>query len=160
MSNLTIGIPRGVTMCLSKAGLAIGSTPEEIAIAAPNGAGVDFCIDGIAYHYADDASVANVPASTLDTQAADTTCIWLVQINAAGTVSMVKGDDVLNTDLDDGRAALHWPEPSADNCPIGAVKVKTVGTAFIPDTDAFDESWVTDTYYDFVGGMPARPLEP
>jgi len=156
--NDTLELPRGFTGCLSKAGLAIGSTPEEIATAAPNGAGLDFAINGIAYHYADDASVASVPAATLATQAADTTCLWLVQINAAGTVSMVKGDEVLNTELDAGKAVVHWPKPSANNCPIGAVKVKTVGTAFIPDTDSFAETWVTDTYYDFAGGMPTAPL--
>ena len=104
------------------------------------------------------AATLDVPASTLDTQAADTTCLWLVQITAAGVVSMKKGVEELNTDLAAGKRVLHWPEPDADNCPVGAVKVKTVGTAFVPDTDSFAETWVTDTYYDFIGGMPVEPL--
>jgi len=158
--NSTLAIPRGFTGCLTFVGLGIGSTPEELSLASTVGTGFDYAIDGICYHGDDDASTASIPAVTLDTQAADTTCLWLVQINAGGTVSMVKGTDVLNTDIDNGRVALDWPEPDADNCPIGAVKVKTVGTAFIPDTDSFAESWVTDVYYNFAGGMPSRPLVP
>ena len=38
---------RGGTFCLSNAGLAIGSTASQIAIAAPNGAGVDYCSIGL-----------------------------------------------------------------------------------------------------------------
>jgi hypothetical protein len=157
--NQTQGIPRGFTGCLSKAGLGIGSTPEEISTAAPNGAGFDYAIDGIAYHYADDASVASVPEVTLATQAADTTCLYLVQADTLGALSMVKGVEESNDDLSAGTRVLHWPEPTAGKCPIGAVKIKTVGTAFVPDVDSLAEAWVTDTYYDFLMGMPTAPLE-
>ena len=53
---------RGGTFCLSNAGLAIGSTASQIAIAAPNGAGVDYCIKGISYYKADAATAAKTGA--------------------------------------------------------------------------------------------------
>jgi len=148
---------RGFTGALSSAGLAIGSTPSEVAIAAPNGAGVDFAIDGLAYHYADDASVASVPGD-IGTIEDGNTAIILIQVNAAGTVSAVLGDAVDNDDLANGKVALHWPRPSADNCPIGAVKVKCDGADFICGTTSFAAAGITDTYYNFAGGMPHEPL--
>jgi hypothetical protein len=150
--------PRGFTGALSSAGLGIGSTADEISIAAPNGAGVDYAIKGIAYHLADDASVAGVPAALAE-QAADTTCLYLVQVDSAGTVSMVKGTEVDNDDLTAETAVLHWPRPSSDaQCPIGAVKVKTVAVTFTAGTTNFSAAGVTDTYYNFAGGMPHVPL--
>src|SRR3990167_9892889 len=104
----------GPTMCLSRAGLGIGSTAKELSIAAPNGAGVDFAIDGYAYHLPDDASTASVPAA-LPIQAADTTCLYLVSVDADLAVSVTKGTEVPNAELTVdsviGRSVLHWPEP-------------------------------------------------
>ena len=93
---------RGGTFCLSNAGLAIGSTASQIAIAAPNGAGVDYCIKGRSYHKADAATAAITAA---DTQAVLTTCLYVICLNAAGTVSSVKGREVLNADLAAGTAS-------------------------------------------------------
>lgn len=145
----------GFTGCLSKAGVGIGSTADEISIAAPNGAGVDFCIDGIAYHLADDASVAGVPGA-LGTQAADTKCLYLVQVDADGTVTMKKGTEVLTTDVTNG-VALHWPDPDDGNCPIGGVEVETVAVTFTVGTTNFSAAGITDTYFDFAMGMPLAP---
>lgn len=145
----------GFTGALGKAGLGIGSTPAELKIAAPNGAGLDFAIDGIAYHAADDATVA---MSAHSVQAADTTCLYLVQLDSVGALTTKKGDEVLNTDLVAGNKVLHWPKPDAGKCPIGAVKVKTVAVTFTAATTDLDASGVTDTYYDFGAGLPHEPL--
>ena len=59
---------RGGTFCLSNAGLAIGSTASQIAIAAPNGAGVDYCIKGISYYKV--VSTDCVPAAVIAAVAA------------------------------------------------------------------------------------------
>ena len=153
--NPTLAIPRGVTACFASAGLTIAATADRIKIAAPNGAGIDFAIDGLGYHKADTDNI-DVSAAA---QAALTTCLYLVQIDSSGTVSLVKGTEVLNADLSAGKTVLHWPEPDDGKCPIGAVKVKcenaatfTFGTTDLSATD------VTDTYYNFVGGMPQAPL--
>ena len=62
----------GFTGSLSSAGLGIGSTPAELSIAAPNGAGVDYAIGGYAYHLADDGTVA---MSAMSVQAVSTSCL-------------------------------------------------------------------------------------
>lgn len=146
---------KGGTFCLSKAGLAIGSTKSQVAIAAPNGAGIDYCINGLMYHKGDAASSAITAATA---QPVLTTCIYLIQLDTSGTVSSVKGDDVLNADLVAGTKVLQWPKPTDGKCAIGAVKVKVEGTAtFTAGTTLFDATNVTATYYDFFA-VPTAPL--
>lgn len=146
---------KGGNFCLSKAGLGIGSTATQVAIAAPNGAGVDYCIQGIAYHKADAASVAITAAAA---QPVLTTCLYLVCLDAAGTLSTVKGENVLNADLTAGTKVLQWPVPTAGTCPIGCVKVKCENAAtFTAGTTELSASDVTDTYYDLFS-IPAAPL--
>ena len=153
MNNLSNGA-KGGTFCFSKAGLAIGSTHAEIAIAAPNGAGVDFSIDGILYHLADDATVAITAAAV---QAVLTTCLYLVQLNSSGTLSTVKGTEVTTLALAAGNAVLKIPEPTANNCPIGFLKVVCASTAtFTAATTDLDASDVTTTYQDIMT-LPPQP---
>jgi hypothetical protein len=154
MLNMTNGV-RGGTMCLSKAGLAEGTNANTIKTAAPNGAGIDFVIDGIAYHLADGDNIA---MTALDAQAALTTCLYLVTVNAAGTVAMVKGDEVLTASLSGGDAVLRWPEPAAGYCPIGAIKIATAAaTTFTSGTTDLSATGITDTYYDLMT-IPPQPL--
>lgn len=146
---------RGATACFSKAGLAEGTNAATIKTAAPNGAGTDYAIDGLAYEKAD---TDNIAMTALAVQAADTKCLYLVQIDSAGTVSLVKGDEVLTTDLTNGTKVLQWPRPAAAKCPIGAIKVATVAVTFTSGTTDLSAAGITATYYDFAGGMPAAPL--
>lgn len=151
------GLERGFTGCLTFVGLGIGSTAAELSLASTVGTGFDYAIDGVCYHGDDDASTASIPAA-LAVQAADTTCLYLVEVDTSGVVSVKKGDEVLNADLVAGKTVLHWPQPTDGKCPIGAVKVKTVAVTFTGGTTGFDASGVTDTYYNFAGGMPTAPL--
>ena len=112
-------LARGGTICLSKAGLAIGTTASKAQIlTSPVGKGVDYAIKGLLYHKddADDAILFTGLA-----QADLTTCLYLVCLDKDGTVSVVQGTAVLSADLCAGNAVLHWPEPAALNCPIGAI---------------------------------------
>ena len=153
MENFSNGT-KGGTLCLSKAGLAIGSTAAQLSIAAPNGAGIDFAIDGILYHLADAATVAITAATT---QAVLTTCLYLVQLNAAGTLSTVKGTEVTSAALAAGEAVLKIPQQTALNCPIGMFKVVLASTAtFTAATTDLDASNVTTTYQD-VMALPPQP---
>ena len=141
---------RGGTFCLSKAGLAVNaSTKTNIVIAAPNGAGVDYCIGGALYHKADTASIA---LGAQPTQAANTTCLYLVCLDAAGTVSVVKGKDVAN-----GSGVIHYPAVPAGNCAIGSIKVKTVAVTFTGGTTGLDATGVTATFTDLFA-VPTAPL--
>ena len=145
----------GQTGCFAKAGLGIGSTPAELSIAAPNGAGVDFAIDGIGYHLADDGTVA---MTAMAVQAVSTTCLYLVMLDSAGVLSTKKGNEVLTADLGVVGGALQWPEPDADKCAIGGFKVTTNGsTTFTGATTNLDAAGITDVYYDFLGGIPLAP---
>lgn len=147
---------RGAIACFSSAGLAEGTNAATIKIAAPNGAGIDFAIDGLGYHKAD---TDNIAVTAHDQQAALTTCLYLVQIDDAGTVSTKKGDEVLTDDLTAGTKVLQWPRPDADNCPIGGYKVVCAsGTTFTNGTTDLGATGITDSYYNFVGGMPHKPL--
>lgn len=146
----------GKTACYSSAGLAEGTNSATIKTAAPNGAGIDFAIDGLAYHKAD---TDNIAMTALAAQAALTKCLYLVQINSSGTVSLKKGTEVLTADLTAGTKVLHWPEPDDDNCPIGAVKVQCANAAtFTSGTTDLSATDVTATFYNFCGGMPLAPL--
>jgi hypothetical protein len=151
----------GFTGSMTKAGIVIGDGAKTgVALAAPNGAGTDYGIDGFAYHKADAAT--NIPLTAVTTaQAADTTCAYLIQINAAGTVSSVKGDEVLNTLVGTatawGQQAVQIPGHAEDQCPLGAIIVTTTGVTFTPGTTALDAANVETDYVDFIGGLPGRP---
>jgi len=155
MSQNATDFLRGGTACLSKAGLAEGTAANTFKTAAPNGAGMDFSIDGFGYHKAEGDSIAFTAAAT---QADLTSCLYLVCLNAAGTYSTVKGTEVLSADLASGAKALTWPKPAAGTCPIGAIRVDTSGGTFTAGSTDLGAGTVTDTYYDFVGGMPTAPL--
>lgn len=153
MNNLSAIPMAGGTFCLSKAGLAIGTTASTAKIAAPNGAGVDYCIDGVMYHKAD---TDDAIALTGLTQSADTTCIYVVCLNSAGTVSVVQGTEQATADLTAKTAVLSFPAVAATVCPIGYIKVATTA-AFVGGTTLLSAAAVTDTYVDLFS-LPARPL--
>ncbi len=153
--NSTFEGERGGTFCLSKAGLAEGTNVATFKTAAPNGAGIDYCIDGLLYHKADGDNIA---MNALATQAALTTCLYLVQINSAGNFTLKKGDEVLNADLSAGNAVLHWPLPDASNAAVSYIKIALANAAtFTCGTTDLGAADVTDTYYD-VFAPPVRPL--
>lgn len=151
--NLNLGINAG-TMCFSKAGLAIGSTTTQLAIAAPNGAGVDFAVKGVMYHRAD---VATLDPGTAAQQADLTTCIYLVSLTAAATplFSVVKGTEQVTATMTAEYDSLEWPTPAENTCPIGYFKVVTSGTTFTLGTTDLNDANVTTTYVD----LCAVPVE-
>jgi hypothetical protein len=148
--------PRGGTMCLGKAGIGIGGTDAKtLKIAAPNGAGIDYAINGIVYHKADAADALAMTAAAA--QADLTTCIYLVCLDSSGTLSTVKGTAVLTAHLTGGDAVLEWPEVPDNKCAIGAVKIATSGGTFTAGTTELSAAAVTDTYYDLFC-VPVAPL--
>lgn len=144
----------GRTACYSKAGLAEGTNAATIKIVAPNGAGIDFAIDGIGYHKAD---TDNIAVTAHAVQAVSTSCLYLVQIDSAGAVSTKKGNEELTADLGVNKS-LQWPVPDDDRCPIGGYKIALdASTTFTNGTTDHGAAGVTDTYFDFCGGMPNAP---
>lgn len=149
-------LARGGTACFSKAGLAEGTNDATIKFAAPNGAGIDFAINGILYHKAD---TDNIDPTACDEQALATTCLYLVTVNASGTVDTIKGTEVANASLTAGTAVLQWPTPAASTCPVSALKIAAGTTAFTVGTDDLtdDIGTGTVTYYDLFT-VPVAPL--
>ncbi len=148
---------RGGTLCTSKAGLKIGSTATQVATAAPSGAGTYFAINGIMYYLADAATIAVTAGQTI---ADGYTALLLVCLNSSGTLSTVLGTAVSNADITAGNGAIEWPQPAADTCPIGALKVKNAsGSTFTTGTTAFNATSITTTYYDLFA-VPTAPLAP
>jgi hypothetical protein len=150
MFNLNDDQVRGGTLCLSKAGLAIGGTSTKVQFSAPNGAGVDFCIEGIAYHKADADDVWTLSGDAVNPDA-DTAsmCLFLLGLNASGTMKVVQGDTYETADISNGLKTIQWPKMTEGYCPVGAVLVEvTSATTFTPGTTALSAAGVTDTYID------------
>lgn len=154
MSGQDILANSGFTGCITNAVVGIGSTSTQLSTASTLGAGSDYAIHGIAYNFADDATFV---MSAMAVQAVSTSCLYLLQVNAAGTTSTKKGVERLTADLGDN-LSLQWPQPDADNCPLGGFKVAlNSSTTFTGATTDLAAAGVTDTYYSFIGGMPNAP---
>lgn len=153
--NLSGELVRGGTVCMSKAGLAIGTTPEELAFSAPNGAGVDYCINGYSHYLISDVTVA---MSAMAVQADETSCLYLVLLDSSHNLTTVKGKERLTADITSNKYVLEWPQPTEDTCPIGAFRVDNDGQTYTGATTALTPSGtITVTYYDFFA-VPSAPL--
>lgn len=144
--------PGSFTGALGNAGLAEGTNAGTFQTANA----IDYAVKGLAFTK---AATDNIDFTAAEQQAVGTKCLYLVQIDDAGTVSTKKGVEVDASDHDEGLVALNWPAPDADQCPLGAIEVETDGsTTFTADTTDLGASGITDTYHDFAGGVPDRPL--
>lgn len=152
MLNLT-ELARGGNFCVAKATLAEGTNANTIKVT--NSAGIDFAIDGVMYSK---ATTDNIAMDALAIQAVSTTCLYLVMINAAGTVSMKKGTEVATADLAAGSKVLQWPACDALKAPIGAIKIVTNSSAtFTNGSTDLSASGITATFYDLLT-VPSKPL--
>jgi hypothetical protein len=148
--SFTLNQSFGLTACLSKAGLAEGTNAGTIKTAAPNGAGTDYAIEGIAYHKADTDNIALVSHDTTDdpvsTVPVSSTVVFLVLLDASGNVRIRQGEDVLTADVNE---QLVTPQVPDGYCAIGAIKVATNASAtFLAGTTDLGAAGITDTYYD------------
>lgn len=144
----------GFTGVLSKAGLAEATTDADIQILAPNGAGVDYALNGIMYHKADtDEILPQEDSAACDEQAARTTCIYLVQIDTSGNVSVKKGNEETTGS---GELCVR-PSPDDSNVALGEFVVVSGAAAFQVGVDDFTDDLDAAgsiTFYDFAGEGP------
>ena len=151
MNNLN-DLPRGGTICLGNAGLAVDASAKEDAETL---ADFPYAINGLTYTLTSGDGDVKLDGNTVTSLY---TVIFLVCVNSSGTITVVKGTEVLNADLTAGTKVLHWPTPTANTCPIGAVKVKNASVSvFTGGTTAQDAANITTTYYNFVC-VPEAPL--
>lgn len=115
-----------------------------------------FCIDG--FNYARAAATTNLPMTAAATQPVLTKCLYLICSDSAGTITSVKGVNVLIADLVAGTKVLPWPELPAGKCALGAIKIALANAAtFTAGTTALNATDVTATYYDLFN-VPSAPL--
>lgn len=153
MSGFNLGEQTGGNLCHGKFALAIGDGAKTGPALVTTS---NYSIDGITYSKTGAATV--IPFTALGIQAALTKCLYLIQLDSAGTATFVKGTAVLTADLTAGTKVLKWPEGSASNCVVGAVKIACASTAtFTPGTTALDATNITATYYDLCT-VPTAPL--
>ena len=134
--------------CHTKGVLAIDANTENVQTTVI----ITYSIRGIMYTK---AAVAEIDISALgglsSTALADGyTQIFGLALNAAGTITVVPGDQVLTADITAGTKIAHWPSAIDDATVLfGAVKVvNATGSAFTFGTTGLDTSGITDTYYD------------
>ena len=134
--------------CYTKGVLAIDANTENVQTTVI----VTYSIRGVMYNK---AAVAEIDVSALDglssTALADGyTQIFGLALNAAGTITVVPGDQVLTADITAGTQVAHWPAAIDDATVLfGAVKVvNATGSAFTFGTTGLDTAGITDTYYD------------
>ena len=151
MENFNNGI-RGGTVCLSNVGLVMDADGEADAETL---ADYNYAINGLVY--TDTSGDGDVKFDG-NTVTSGYTVIFLVCVNAAGTISVVKGTEVANADITAGTKVLHWPVPTANTCPIGAVKIKNASSSvFTGGTTHLDATDITSTCYNFFT-IPEAPL--
>ena len=131
---------------LASAAVAVGSTASAVATGA-----FTFMIGG--QIYSKTAVGAGTAFTDVTPQAANTTALYLLAINAAGTITIINGEaiPIVDGQPDD----LRVPACPLDHAPVGVVKVATTA-AFIPGTTLLSAGTVTDTYYNI--GLAVRSV--
>lgn len=144
----------GLTACLGSANLALGTTDDkDVDIVTLNTDGLEFSIDGKIYTKAD---VDSAPLTAGQTIATLKTAILLVCLNSSGTVSTIKGPEVLTADVAAG-AVVEYPFLTTGLCPIGALKIQNASSAtWTSGTDELDATDVTTTYINLTT-VPSTP---
>ncbi|MDE2096901.1 MAG: hypothetical protein KGL39_06600 [Patescibacteria group bacterium] len=144
------------TQPFNAAGLAIksgGGSPDFLTANT-----VKYMIGGKFYSVA--AAADNAFSSTTHI-ATGFKAIFLVQVDASGTITTVQGTAVATS----GAAVI--PACVAGKCPLGIIQVaNATGVDFVPGTTNLDAGSVTTTYVDFAGvvilptlvAYPALPL--
>jgi hypothetical protein len=119
--------------CYGNAGLEVnGTTASLINIANA----INFTVAGVFYT----KSATSGISVTASAQAVSTYCKYLIGINASGTVTATKGDEV-STDT----AVL--PALASTKAPIGYIKIQTSATtAFTMGTTSLNAGGITATY--------------
>lgn len=133
---------------LNFVGLVIGSG----TLSAVDYDAFDFVIGGRCYEQAagtDEALTVLDYYGDTNVQGKDTTCFYLILVNASGVEYSIKGKDDETTLL---------PGVPDDYCLIGIVKITTnASTNFTIGTTSFGAGGVTDTFYDYIHAPVEAP---
>lgn len=139
----------GGNICLASAGLAEGTNANTIQIAN----NITYLIDGEFKSKAATNNIAMVTptgAPAYKTQAINTTALYSVYIDGAGTVYVKQGDSLLSAAIAAGDAKLQYAAPERSMALLGFVKIVTNGsTTFTPASVDLSASGITATYLQY-----------
>lgn len=123
-------------MCLGKALLAEGTNANTFKTTNA----INFAIDGVVYAKSATDNIAFATGGdAFVQQAAGETRYYLFQIDSAGTITVIQGEN-----------GGEIPQPAASRCAIGAMKIVTNNAAtFTPGSTDLGATDVVDTFYDF-----------
>lgn len=129
------------TQCLQSGALAEGTNAATIKTTA-------ITYYTIAGKFYAKAITDNIALTAATAQVALSKCCYLICINAAGTVSSVKGTDSLTA----SGVAPSIPAPTAGTCPIGVLQVTVANAAtFTAGTTDLSATDVTGVFANLVG---------
>jgi len=142
--------PKGGTFCLGNAGIIIDASAKADAETL---ADIPYCIKGRMYTLTSGDGDIQFDGNTVT---AAYTAMFTVCVDSSGTITVVKGTEISNTDVTNGKP-IPWPEPTANTCPIGACKIKNASSSvFTGGTTLLDASDITFTAYNFFT-LPSEP---
>ncbi len=150
MPNLTDN-PRGGTFCLGNAGVIIDASAKADAETL---ADIPYCIDGLTYTLTSGDGDIQFDDNTVTDEY---TAMFLAVIDSSGTITVVKGVEVANSDITNESNVIKWPEPTVDTCPICGMTIKNAsGAVFTGGTTLLDASGITFTAYNLFQ-IPPQP---
>lgn len=125
---------------VTKSGLAIGSTPANVANAA-----LDYIINGVQYSKAAVAAGTALSGSAVPQNKYGA---WRLEINASGTISIVAASGNATGYTSAALAIAGIAAVSADKASLGVVTAIKTDGAFTPGVTALNAANVTATYTD------------
>lgn len=142
----------GGSVLLSLPVFAIGTNAGSVQ----HTAAALYAVEGIIFTK---AATNNIPlvTGTPVNLAAGFSCLYAVDIDAAGLYTVVAGKPARTADITAQNTRLEFPElPPATRTRIAIVRIVNVTNPFIPGTTALNASGVTATYFN-VFQQPASP---
>ncbi len=155
MTNLNDNARAGIFCTTNPAVIVDASAKADLEITPTN---MLYVIKGLHYTVASGDGDVKLDDTTANTIADGYSRIYLACVIAAGTISVVVGPAVLNSQLASGEAVLEWPVPTDDSCPFcGIVVTNATGSAFTAGTTTLDTTSIFCDIYD-LWAIPAAPI--
>ena len=159
----------GITVALNSGALAAGTNAGTVKTTVA----INYLLDGTFYSKAitDNMSIAYTGPTVYQAPGGvgtingsftggsnGSTRLYLLTLNAAGTLVVLPGPIVDSAELAAGRAPLQFPDDPINTCTIGALRVAvTANTTFTPGSVDLSASGVTASFIN-LATVPANPL--
>jgi len=127
--------------CLSDGSWAEGTNTKTVK----NDAIVKYMIAGTVYHK---AVTDNQAMTACAAQATGTTCLYLLSLDASGTLTITKGATVASGTGTDSAAIPVCPSAEV---PVSLMQITTSGASFTCGTTDLGATGITDVFYDLKG---------